>query len=147
MSNKTGKVFATFEFVIERGKIREFAQAIGDTNPIYFSEEAAQKEGFQSIPIPPTFPTVVDMWGGLDFEALIQVLELNPLQVLHGEQTYEYVKTIYAGDRLAAFPQVIRHVTKAGMDFITVETTYKREQKTVLVSRSTIIERHGGVEN
>lgn len=144
MTNKTGLKFDSFEFQIEKGKIREFAQAIGDPNPIYFSEDEAQKAGFQAIPIPPTFPTVIDMWGGLDFEKLIQVLELNPLQVLHGEQAYEYVATVYANDRLTAFPQVMRHITKAGMDFITIETTYKRKEETVLISRSTVIERHGG---
>ena len=30
-----GKTFPPYEFRVERGKIREFANAIGDANPIY----------------------------------------------------------------------------------------------------------------
>lgn len=144
MATKLGLTFDKINFKVEKGKIREFVQAIGDKNPLYTSEEAAKEKGFKTIPVPPTFATVVDMWGGLDFDALVAALEVNPLQVLHGEQSYEYIETIYAGDELTAEAEVVKHNSKAGMDFITIETTYKRNGKKVLISRSTIIERHGG---
>ena len=42
-------------FVIEVGKIKEFAQAIGLENSIYYDLEAAKSAGFRDIPIPSTF--------------------------------------------------------------------------------------------
>ena len=38
-----GKTFPPYEFRVERGKIKEFADAIGDTNPIYRDTERAAK--------------------------------------------------------------------------------------------------------
>lgn len=39
-----------YEFDVERGKIREFCQAIGETNPIYFDVEAAKKRVTKTHP-------------------------------------------------------------------------------------------------
>ena len=48
-----GKEFPLFAMPIERGKIREFANAIGDDNPIYLDPAYAGKSGFGDIPAPP----------------------------------------------------------------------------------------------
>ncbi|MGE8205791.1 FAS1-like dehydratase domain-containing protein [Heyndrickxia sp. NPDC080065] len=140
--NKAGLTFSIDSFTIEGGKIKEFALAIGDDNPIYYEIGSAKDNGYKDIPIPPTFPTVIEMWGGLDFETLIQKLELDPLMVLHGEQEYEYFGNIYAGDTISCSAEVISHIEKRRMDFITIEVIYKRDGQVVLKSRSTIIERH-----
>ena len=42
---------------VEKGAIRRFAEALGETNPIYFEEAAARAAGYRSIVAPPTFPT------------------------------------------------------------------------------------------
>ncbi len=132
-----------FEFQVEQGKIKELALAIGDNNPIYYSMEAAKEKGFRTIPAPPTFPTVMDMWGGMDFEHLVKMLEVNPLHVLHGEQEYEYHQMIYAGDFIKATVKVISRKARMGMTFIIIETTYTRDGECVVIGRSTVIERGG----
>jgi hypothetical protein len=58
-----GKKMDRFDFVVERGKIKEFCIAIGETNPIYFDLEAAKKAGYDDIPAPPTFQTSIQFWG------------------------------------------------------------------------------------
>ncbi|QQZ11285.1 FAS1-like dehydratase domain-containing protein [Heyndrickxia vini] len=141
--DRTGLTFSIESFTIERSKIKEFALAIGDDNPIYYDFETAKRDGFSDIPIPPTFPTVIEMWGGIDFETIIRELDLNPLMVLHGEQEYEYFSDIYAGDTISCLAKVISHVEKKRMDFITIESVYKRDEEVVLISRSNIIERKG----
>lgn len=141
--NKTGHTFSIDSFIVERGKIKEFVLAIGDENPIYKDLSYAKEMGYKDLPIPPTFPTVIEMWGGLDFETIIQELELNPLMVLHGEQEYEYLDEIYAGDTISCSAKVTAHVEKRRMDIITIEVVYKRDCEVVLISRSNIIERKG----
>ncbi|MBY0156129.1 MaoC family dehydratase N-terminal domain-containing protein [Cytobacillus sp. FSL W8-0315] len=131
-----------FRFTIERGKIKEFAMAIGDRNPIYFDADIARKEGYRDIPIPPTFPTAIEMWGGLDFETLISLFGLDPLKVLHGGQEYRYMGELCAGDTITAAPQLISAFEKRNLRFITIGIHYKNSEGIkVLYSESTIIER------
>lgn len=133
-----------FRFTIERGKIKEFAMAIGDRNPIYYDADIARKEGYRDIPIPPTFPTAIEMWGGLDFETLISLFGLDPLKVLHGGQEYRYMGELCAGDTITAAPQLISAFEKRNLRFITIGIHYKNSEGIkVLYSESTIIERRG----
>ncbi|MCF6095392.1 MaoC family dehydratase N-terminal domain-containing protein [Microaerobacter geothermalis] len=144
LTEKIGFTFEPYTYLVERGKIREFALAIGDDNPIYYDRERAVAQGFRDIPIPPTFATVIDMWAGPDFEQLIAALKLNPLKVLHGEQEYQYLEEICAGDEITGKSKVISAAAKRGMKFITLETEYFNQQgKKVLVGLSTIIEMNG----
>ena len=41
--NAAGKTFPPYEFLVERGKIREFADALGAPNPIYRDPAYAAK--------------------------------------------------------------------------------------------------------
>ena len=142
VQNKVGTETKPFTFTVERGKIREFVNAIGDSNPLYTDSEFAREKGYRDVPIPPTFPTVFDMWGGADFETLIALLEVNPLKVLHGEQSYDYKKTICAGDVITGVMKVVDQKEKRGMKLFTLETIYKDEaNETVLLATSVVIER------
>lgn len=46
-------------YEVSRVKIREFADAIGDPNPVYRDQEAAKAAGHPDVIAPPTFPIVV----------------------------------------------------------------------------------------
>ncbi len=65
--NKIGYSFLPFTATVERAKIRELALAIGDTNPIYQSQQAAQTEGYQDTPLPPTIATAFLFWANTHF--------------------------------------------------------------------------------
>ncbi|MEA3486688.1 MAG: MaoC family dehydratase N-terminal domain-containing protein, partial [Thermodesulfobacteriota bacterium] len=56
--SKIGTEYSPIIWEVERGKIREFAKAIGDPNPVYLDKEAAIAEGYKDTPAPPTFLTV-----------------------------------------------------------------------------------------
>jgi len=140
-----GYEFKPWQFTVEKGKIREFAMAIGDENPVYVSHGAAREAGFADITIPPTFLTAVDMWGGLDFFQLMEILHLNPAKVLHGEQEYVYYGEIYAGDELTVSGRVSDVQGKSGgkgaMNVFTIETTYTNQKSDlVAVARSVVVE-------
>ncbi len=55
-----GHVFPAFTAEVERGRLRFFAKAIGESNPIYTDEEAAKAAGYRALPAPPTFTSVLD---------------------------------------------------------------------------------------
>ncbi|MBX6352505.1 MAG: MaoC family dehydratase N-terminal domain-containing protein [Thermoflavifilum sp.] len=76
---------------VEKGAIRKFAQAIGDPNPLYRDEEAASQSRFGRLVAPPTFSRTFD-YGA------IEGLEFPHAGLIHGEQSFEYVKPLLAGD-------------------------------------------------
>lgn len=140
--NEQAAVFDYAPFLIEAGKIKEFAKALQLENPIYMNLEAAQSAGYQGIPVPPTFTTVIDYWNDRNFYKLFSdFLELDPNNVLHGEQAYEYYEMMMAGDSISAQVTVKDRFHKKGKNFFILETVYKnqRNEKTV-ISRATIIE-------
>ncbi|HEY7976329.1 MAG TPA: MaoC family dehydratase N-terminal domain-containing protein, partial [Ktedonobacterales bacterium] len=104
--------------VITADAIREFAEAVGDPNPIFRDEAAARAAGFSGIPAEPTFITrfhVAFAEAGLDPEHT---------QVLHGEQEYSYELPLLAGDQLSVryVVSAIRQSRRAdGMAIMTLE--------------------------
>ena len=65
MASRIGITFPRTSYEVEKGKIREFVQAIGDENPIYIDEEVAKQHGLKTIPIPKTFEMVIEMRGAV----------------------------------------------------------------------------------
>ena len=44
-----GKTFPSHTVEVEKGRLRFFAKAIGETNPVYFDEISAQAAGYPSL--------------------------------------------------------------------------------------------------
>ena len=132
---------------IEYGKIREFAMAIKDDNPIYFDETFAQEEA-GGVLAPPTFTMTQAFWGRGEGPKL----DLDYRRLLHGEQEFEYVRPIRAGDVLTGVGKITDVYKKPGkrggeMTFAVLETEYRNQKgEVVLYSRSTLIETAKPVE-
>jgi len=127
---------------VERGKIREFARAIKDDNPLYFDEEYAQRTA-GGIVAPPTFSMTLGFW---DDGRNRPLLTYDVRRLLHGEQEFEYLAPVHAGDVLTATGRVADVFEKAGsrggsMTFGVLETTFTNQRgEKVLLSRSTLTE-------
>jgi acyl dehydratase len=116
-----GKRYPAQTYEVGREKVREFAAAIGDTNPAYFDLAAAKALGHPDLVAPPTFAVVVtrgpqisvieDPDLGLDFS-----------RVVHGDQKFEFVHPILAGDVLTTTASVGAAHTRAGNDFLTIRS-------------------------
>ncbi len=88
---------ATLE--IEKGRLRFFAKAIGETDPIYTDEAAAKAAGYASLPAPPTFIFAAELDAGTLMPALID-MGVNLNRILHGEQQFTYLASVCAGDTI-----------------------------------------------
>src|SRR5579863_2249531 len=144
--SKIGHSFPPFTIEVERGKIRELALAIGDTNPIYQSKEAAQAAGYDDTPLYPTTPTTFTFWGNRQGGNQLASLGINVMRILHGEEEYEYLAPIHPGDVLTGVVTVVDGKTRQGqagsMDIITTEVQYANQQGiAVLKARQVIIVR------
>lgn len=93
-----GRKLPVFMASTDAWRLRFFAKAIGETNPVYFNESAARSAGHPGLPLPPTF------LFSLEFEQpdtrWRDELGIEVARILHGEQTFIYHRMAYAGDTL-----------------------------------------------
>ena len=136
-------------YEVGREKLREFAVAVGETDPIYHDEAAARAAGHPDLPAVPTFAVVLSLRAG-------QVvygdpdLGLDYSRVVHGEQEFVYHRPIRAGDRLLASGKVAAAAAKGRHELLTLETEVTTEDgepvctvRATLLSRGTAPPRHG----
>jgi acyl dehydratase len=93
----TGRVFPTQAYEVSREKIREFADAIGERNPIHRDTEAAKALGHAEVIAPPTFAMIPVLRG---FDVLMDDLGIVYARVIHANQRFVHVRPIRAGDQL-----------------------------------------------
>jgi acyl dehydratase len=87
-------------YEVGREKIREFAVAIGDDNPVYVDPDAAKQLGHPDVIAPPTFVFAVS-YGAVQRHVLTdEELGLDYDRVVHGDQKFVYSRPVRAGDRL-----------------------------------------------
>ena len=139
-----GKTFpASAPYEISRVKVAEFADAIGDPNPLYRDRAAAVEAGFPDVIAPPTFPIVISMAGSGQVMA-DPGLNLNYAMVVHGEQRFEFQRPLHAGDVVTAEVTIadIRDIGRNSV--ITTSTKISTVNgEHVCTAHATLVERGG----
>ena len=137
-----GRTFpATEPYEVSRVKIAEFAEAIGDRNPLYTDVGAARAAGYPDVIAPPTFPIVITMAASRAAVA-DPGLRLNYAMVVHGEQRFSYARPLHAGDVVVA-QSTISGIREVGsMTMVTTQTEIKTVAgELVCTGYSTLVER------
>ncbi len=123
--------------VVERGAVKKFAEAIGDLHPIYFDEDTGRLSRHKNNIAPPTFPRVFDY-------GVIPDLNLPSKGLIHGEQTFYYVRPLVVEEEIYCYFKVKNYFEKKGnfgeMGFMILEN-YGEDLggKTIFSSTSTIV--------
>jgi len=136
-----------FPLPVERCKVREFARALLDDDPLYQDENAARAAGFDGIPAPPTFAAASMHFR--DDLPLFERLDLDLKRVLHGESSWEYLEPVHVGDELVAHRRIADISTRPGkrggeMTLVTFEIDFVNQNgDTVLRERDVVIETGG----
>jgi acyl dehydratase len=133
-----GRTSAPRTYPVEVGHISRFAESLGDANPIYHDVAAARAAGHANLIAPPTFAIALrpnDPRDGLD---------LDFRKLLHGEQSFELMRPLYAGDTITVVGEIVAadcKETKSGiMDTLTTETRGTSVTgELVFVTRSTVL--------
>ena len=134
----------TEPYLVGREKIREFATAIGATDPAYHDPEAARRAGHPDVVAPPTFPVVLTMTSS---RQIIDDPELciDYSRVVHGDQKFSYRRPVVAGDALVCQNFVDEIIQRSGHDFITTRTEVTTEAgEPVLTAVSKLVQRGEG---
>ena len=95
-----------FEVEVEKGKLKLFSKAIGETSSVYVDEAAAVSHGYRSLPAPPTFLFCLEMERSDPYDWFLD-LEIPLGNVLHAGQSFTYHETACAGDVLQFSGEIV----------------------------------------
>jgi acyl dehydratase len=119
-----GKEFPPFVVTIERGRIKDFARAIGDLNPAYLDDRVGAASEWGDVIAPPTFMTTFRAEG--ETGALLRELGTDISRVLHGEQEFELHRPVRPGETFVCRSRIVDIYEKTGrsgpMAFVVRET-------------------------
>ena len=135
-----GRTFPPSEpYEVSRVKIREFADAIGDASPLHRDQEAAKAAGYPDVIAPPTFPIVVSLSNPAISDP---DLGLNYAMVVHGEQRFEYLRPLRAGDVVVCTTTITEIKSIGSNEKLVMETDVTTvEGELVCKTYNTIVER------
>ena len=139
-----GHTFPEVAATLERGRLRFFAKAIGETGGVYVDVDAARRAGYPDLLAPPTFLFGLEIEGGR-IESLAALLQVPLAKILHAEQGFVYHRPVCAGDTVTLRSSISDiYAKKAGALEFVVKDTEARNQHGDLVAglRTVIVVRH-----
>ena len=130
-------------FAVDAEALAAFAAAVGSTDPVHTSSEAARAAGYADVIAPPTFAVTLaqrcdrqlieDPESGIDYS-----------RVVHGEQRFVHHRPITAGDSVVGTLTVDSVREAGGHAMVTTRTELATEAGEALcTSTSTIVVRGG----
>lgn len=135
-----GKKYGPIHYELGAEKIKEFAIAITDFNPIYFKEIDTSKDSTRGVIAPPIF-AVVYIQKIVNMALNDPALSLDLAMLVHAEQEFEFVKPVYSGDIISTEGTILDLFEKNAMEFIKLKTISKRNEQIVNTGISTFVVR------
>jgi acyl dehydratase len=116
-----GRVFAPVTYAVGREKIREYANAVGETNPLHLDLEAARAAGHADVVAPPMFAVVYTSpaIGAAFFDPAVG---MDFARMVHGAQEFAWGPLVVAGDEIATEVEVTDISERGGMGFYVFES-------------------------
>ena len=123
LNRVVGKEYPPYAVTVERGRIKDFARAIGDLNPFYLDDEVGRASPWGDVIAPPTFPISFRDESG----DLLRDIGTDVSRLLHGEQEFEIFHQLRPGETYLCRSKIVDQYEKTGktgpMGFVVRETT------------------------
>lgn len=116
-----GKIYPAFDYEVGKEKIREYAYAVGEDNPVYFDRGAAKEAGFRDVPAPPMFAVVYSA-GAMGPAIFDPEVGINFALMVHGGQEFVWGEPVCAGDTISTTASVKDISERAGRSFYVFES-------------------------
>jgi acyl dehydratase len=128
----TGKTYPPFEYEVGREKIREYANAVAETNQIHFERRAAQDAGFRDVVAPPMFAVVYSA-GSIGPPIFDPEIGIDYTRMVHGGQEFVWGESVCAGDTITTETTFKDFSEKAGRKFYVFQSVSRNQdgQETV----------------
>jgi acyl dehydratase len=136
-----GKTFPPTLYAVGREKIKEYALAVGETNPLHLDPEAARAAGHRDVVAPPMFAVVYSApaLGPAIFDPEVGI---NFAMMVHGGQQFRWGPLVVAGDEISTEVRVASIEERDGRGFFVFESvSTNQDGETVCVGTWTNIVR------
>ena len=117
-----GKEYPPVSYAVGREKIREYANAVGETNPLHLDLDAAQKAGYADLVAPPMFVAVYGA-RAVGPAILDPEIGINLIMMVHGSQEFAWGEPVVAGDEITTVARIGNISERDGKAFYAIETT------------------------
>ncbi len=125
-TDAVGKQYPATTYLVGREKIREFALAVGESDPLHLDPEAARAAGYADVVAPPMFcvvfsspaiaPVLFDPDVGIDFSMMV-----------HGGQEFRWGPLVVGGDEITTQVTVRSIEERAGRGFYVLESVSQNQ--------------------
>jgi acyl dehydratase len=116
-----GKTYEPALYAVGREKIKEYARAVGETNPVHLEVQAARDAGYADVVAPPMF-VVVYSAPAVGPPIFDPDIELNFAMMVHGAQEFEWGPLVVAGDEITTTARVKGIFEKDGRGYYVFES-------------------------
>jgi acyl dehydratase len=120
-SEAVGKTYPPVTYAVGREKIKEYAYATGETNPVHLDVEAARAAGHRDVVAPPMF-TVVYSAPALGPAVLDPEVGINFALMVHGGQEFRWGPVVVAGDEITTSVEMKSIEERDGKGFYVFES-------------------------
>lgn len=117
-----GKEYPPTSYEVGLEKVREYATAVGEDNPVHHDRDAAREAGFKDVVAPPMF-TVVYSAPALGPAVLDEEVGINFAAMVHGGQEFVWGEPVCVGDVIETGARVAEIYQKDGKAFYVFEST------------------------
>lgn len=135
-----GLTIAPVVVPIERGRVQFFSKVLGITDPIHIDISAARAHGYPDLVAPPSFYMVIEAAANDELKRSGQSSFLDRIgcdyrYLLHGDESYDYLGGIYAGEEVSLTTTVVDFYDRKGgaMEFVTLRSTVEHAARGVLL--------------
>ena len=115
-----GKTYEPVTYAVGREKVKEYASAVGETNPLYLDLEAARAAGYADVVAPPMFAVVYSS-PAVTPAMFDPELGVNFARVVHGAQELAWGPLVIAGDEIVTTTTIKDLSERGGMSFYVFE--------------------------
>ncbi|HEY5389283.1 MAG TPA: MaoC family dehydratase N-terminal domain-containing protein [Solirubrobacteraceae bacterium] len=119
--------FAPHTYAVGREKIREYARAVGESDPLHLDLEAARAAGHPDLVAPPMF-CVVYSAAAIEEALFAPELAIDFAMLLHSAQEFQWGPLVHAGDEITTQARLAEVSERIGMSFYTFETRSANER-------------------
>jgi acyl dehydratase len=142
-TSAVGKTYPPLNYAVGREKIREYAFAVGETNPVHLEVEAARALGYRDVVAPPMFAAVYSS-GAIAPALFDPEIGINFALMVHGGQEFKWGPLVVAGDEIDTTVTVKDISERSGTGFYVFESvSTNQDGATVSVGTWTNIVRGG----
>ncbi|HEX2085613.1 MAG TPA: MaoC family dehydratase N-terminal domain-containing protein [Solirubrobacteraceae bacterium] len=126
-----GKTFPPTTYAVGREKVKEYALAVGETNPLHLDHEAARAAGYADVVAPPMFcvvykapamaPAIFDPDVGMNFALMV-----------HGGQEFRWGPLVVAGDEIQTTVSVQSIEERDGRGYYVFESVSRNQRDEIV---------------